>query len=75
MGSLAKTHASGHIHHHGRVNRNPLRKIVGHETNEYGALREVLECGHRVVPREDFIGPTNATRRRCYQCGRAVELP
>lgn len=73
MGSLAKLHAQGGIRHArgSRINRDPLRKVVGHETNEYGALREVLECGHRIVPREDFIGPTNAYRRRCWRCGRA----
>ena len=58
----------------GKVNMNPLRKIVKEEMRQLGdssveALHEVLECGHAVLPREDFVGRTNAYRRRCWQCG------
>lgn len=57
----------------GKVNRNPLRKIVDREPfapaeDLWG--REILECGHRVSPREDFIGQTNVVRRRCPFCAR-----
>lgn len=51
----------------GTVDRRPLRKIVG--TN---AGKEVLECGHEQRPREDFVGVTNASRRRCDYCPKRV---
>jgi len=55
----------------------PLRKIVGtkmvpimigDKPSQYEVLHEVLECGHTMRPREDFVGETNATKRRCRQC-------
>ncbi len=49
----------------GPANRDPLRKIVGYENG-----LEILECGHHQVPVQDFVGPTNAVRRRCWRCGR-----
>jgi ribosomal protein S27AE len=33
---------------------------------------ERLECGHGVFVREDALGTTTATRRRCSQCGDTV---
>jgi hypothetical protein len=57
----------------GRANRNPLRRVVGEETTERGVVVEVLECGHRVHPREDFIGRTYATKRRCARCAAEQE--
>jgi hypothetical protein len=54
----------------GRSNvlRYPLRKIVGHN-----GPKEILECGHEQYPRQDFMGPTNAVRRRCAECFREKE--
>jgi len=51
-----------------RANRNPLRLIVSTRANEYGAILEVLECGHEQHQKHDHIGPTNAYRRRCRRC-------
>lgn len=56
-------------------NRNPLRKIVEHAYGDVdgsfpNVLFEVLECGHRQLPRSDFVGETNVERRRCRQCGK-----
>lgn len=45
----------------------PYRKVVGEEAGEY-AIQEVLECGHRLRPREDMIGRTYVERRRCVEC-------
>jgi len=50
----------------GPANRDPLRKIVGRDGNF-----ELLECGHKQLPVKDFMGETNAVRRRCWQCGAA----
>ena len=30
---------------------------------------EILECGHRQLPKRDFVGETNAYKRRCRKCG------
>jgi hypothetical protein len=53
----------------------PLRKVVGREmaplaNSNFPTLfpHERLECGHLVRPRRDYIGETNAGRRRCWQC-------
>lgn len=51
--------------------RGPLRKVV--ETREIPFMgitvwRELLECGHLIPCRRDFVGPTNAERRRCGKC-------
>ena len=55
----------------------PLRKIVGEKMVDiiigdkpsgYQIRHEVLECGHTMRPREDFVGEINATKRRCRQC-------
>lgn len=52
--------------------RYPLRKVV-----DEGATKEVegytlrcweLECGHKVSPPEDLIGPRYPERMRCRQC-------
>lgn len=64
----------------------PLRKIVGREKRRIGTSwtgrpieieREVLDCGHRIEPRKDIYGETNAYRRRCEWCQRygAPESP
>ena len=71
MGSLQKMHRQGRFWRKKRVNRNPLRKIVGWDTE--AGLREVLECGHRQYPVQDFIGATVAVRRRCRECGKQKE--
>lgn len=57
-----------------KANRHPLRKIVDHvygdEDGEFMSLLfEVLECGHRQTTKQDFVGETNAERRRCRKCG------
>ena len=44
-------------------NAHPLRKIIG-----YDGLFEVLECGHLILPRRDFVGETFAIKRRCWKC-------
>lgn len=52
-------------------NRGPLRKVIGHRTIERGGItcdRELLECGHLIPCRHDFVGLTNAERRRCGKC-------
>lgn len=48
----------------------PYRKIVGEEPDERHPIltNEVLECGHRQRPREDMIGRTYPSRRRCVAC-------
>ncbi len=56
----------------------PLRKIVGHKhpVIELGGIArevtgiwvEILECGHEQNQKSDFIGHTNAERRRCKKC-------
>lgn len=63
MGALSTMHRRGRIRR-GIPNKDPLRKVTGHDGNG----REILECGHHRYPREDFIGPTNAARRRCSGC-------
>jgi hypothetical protein len=75
MGSFAKMHRENRFRKP-RQNTAPLRKVVGREpldpaTDQWG--REILECGHRQHVREDFIGPTNANRRRCRQCAAGRE--
>jgi hypothetical protein len=52
------------------TNSYPLRKIVGYDGDEkYPALiYELLECGHKMLPRGDMFGETNAYRRRCRKC-------
>jgi hypothetical protein len=55
----------------------PRRKIVGHKMvlvlladgteSGYFIEHEVLECGHTMRPRSDFVGETNANARRCLQ--------
>lgn len=58
----------------------PLRKIVCREKRLIGTSwtgrpieieREVLECGHKVAPKKDIHGETNAYRRRCVWCLRS----
>lgn len=46
----------------------PLRRVVDHFLNEYGAEVEKLECGHTLHRKQDHMGPTNANRRRCRYC-------
>lgn len=65
----------------GKVNRDPLRKIVGYVNinvsqtpgKEMYLQHEQLECGHAVLPRHDIIGETNAASRRCWRCAREVQ--
>jgi len=58
----------------------PLRKIVATTVarsfvDSSGILhefpRELLECGHLVLIREDTFGRTNANARRCRKCGKS----
>ncbi|ATH91638.1 MULTISPECIES: hypothetical protein [Bacillus] len=58
-----------------RVNRNPLREIIGTIQVEFSPdsisiPMEVYECGHYAPPKQDIIGEYNAVRRRCAKCGR-----
>jgi hypothetical protein len=63
----------------------PLRKIVGYRmvpltlaggiASEYSVEHEVLECGHTMRPRSDFVGETNANARRCRQCAQTDNQP
>jgi hypothetical protein len=56
----------------------PLRKIVGRRMvtlaladgtpSQYKIEHELLECGHTMRPRSDFMGETNANARRCRLC-------
>ncbi len=52
--------------------RGPHRKVI--EVREFPltgnitVFRELLECGHLVPIKNDFVGPTNAARRRCGKC-------
>lgn len=55
-------------------NRDPLRRVVTRGWNDAGNEVEDLECGHRIHVREDFVGPTNAVRRRCWQCASQIAL-
>lgn len=77
-GTLSRMHKRGKMRR-GKPNRHPLRKIVGFQPRSImvdGAeiampAKEVLECGHKVNVREDFIGPVTASigqRRRCKFC-------
>ena len=54
-----------------RPNKNwvkrPLRKIIKAEIVE-GRTLETLECGHQQYAVQDFIGETNAEKRRCRKC-------
>lgn len=60
-----------------RENR-PLRRVIREETeiiSQAGGVDvrvhvEVLECGHRVRPRQDCFGETHAVRRRCSKCAK-----
>lgn len=70
MGTLAELHRKGRMGAR-TINRNPLRKIVRQAGGPAG--KELLECGHEQHPRQDFIGITNAVRRRCWQCARAQQ--
>lgn len=71
-----------------KLNTNPLRKVIqiifepmkdihGNPLIIYGdemqQRRELLECGHKVRVKQDIYGDTNATKRRCYKCGRGDE--
>lgn len=62
-----------------RVNRNPLREIIGTIQVEFSPdsisiPMEVYECGHYAPPKQDIIGEYNAVRRRCAKCGRGSLL-
>lgn len=56
---------------------SPLRRIVGYEDvpvsqdSPTKLTYEVLECGHKQLPKKDITGgETAAVRRRCKKCGR-----
>lgn len=53
----------------------PLRKIVEEFTGDQGNPKERLECGHVINKKSDMAGHTNAYRRRCYKCSRAMKVP
>lgn len=46
----------------------PFRRVLGEHQNAAGSWVEELECGHEQHKRSDYIGPTNAYRRRCLKC-------
>jgi hypothetical protein len=46
----------------------PLRRIVSRQFSAAGSPTETLECGHVVHERQDYIGSTNAVKRRCKMC-------
>jgi len=52
----------------------PLRKVIKlvlMQHPDYPKLtveRELLECGHLIPVRFDYVGRTNAERRRCRKC-------
>ena len=51
--------------------RGPLRKVIRLVDVEFHGIkveRELLECGHLIACRKDFVGRTNAARRRCGKC-------
>lgn len=50
------------------VRLGPLRKVVAEFHDENGVQRERLECGHVINRKQDAVGYTNATRRRCRYC-------
>lgn len=51
------------------THKGPLRLIVRVFPHpKYGTPEELLECGHVQLLRSDFIGQTNAVRRRCRKC-------
>lgn len=54
--------------HGGGHDRGPLRKVVGLKEVRTQVFHELLECGHTKPVRVDFVGPTNAARRRCCKC-------
>ena len=62
-----------------KLNTYPLRKIIGTKFVNVGInyemflLHEELECGHVQLPKHDIFGETNATRRRCRECGKENE--
>ena len=61
---------NSHIRRGSNPNRDPLRKIVSEYVGNFGRRMERLECGHEIAQRQDFMGPTNALRRRCHHCAR-----
>ena len=49
----------------------PLRKVIALRTIKFNGIdvdRELLECGHLVTAKSDFVGRTNAASRRCGKC-------
>lgn len=48
--------------------KGPLRKVVDEWWPHGAAKKERLECGHVIWAPQDFAGPTNAERRRCWKC-------
>jgi hypothetical protein len=45
----------------------PLRKVVSVEYKA-GVPFETYECGHVEIAKQDLMGYTNASRRRCRKC-------
>lgn len=74
MGTLSEMHRRGRIPRgRGRKPKGPLRRVVGTVDKGIGTYPDIyerLECGHEQRPARDFIGITNAARRRCKQCGK-----
>lgn len=56
------------------MSRNaPLRKVVGtiqvkHGNSLLPITKEVYECGHIYNPKQDIVGITSASKRRCNGC-------
>lgn len=58
----------------------PLRRVVSvvpvcimGDGSGVVQMRESLECGHVIRIKHDFVGETNAYRRRCHDCRREME--
>lgn len=72
-GMLSRMHKKGRIRR-GAVNRDPLRLVVEYVVLDGIHPREVLECGHKLTVRQDFIGDCPSTvgvsKRRCPYCAR-----
>lgn len=53
--------------------KSPLRKVIKVYQNVYGDLIEVLECGHEIKVKEDWLR-WRADRRRCKACRNGQNL-
>ena len=81
MGTLSRQRAQGRGPRGGTYQgKAPLRRIEDRwwpSSDPRDPGLERLECGHVITQKCDLIGPTNATRRRCWKCeaGDPVDQP